>query len=388
MKLPGVRAYIAGIHADLNRSIAAADGRTLVISGEDIGVIQATGLARMRELFMKRFDEVVIVGYVRPPGSFMASSFQQRSRRGVRLSVEQSYRNYQKSFGKFDDVFGRENVQLWKFDPRSFPDGCAVRDFCSRLGVALPRDRIVRLNESFSRQAVLALYTYYHTSRKAGTMKNWESQQIGWMLSGPGSTKFRFSPDVIEPVLEANREDIEWMEARLGQPLREELKREPGDIASESDLLRPDPEVVKSIRALLEKAGAPAPTGPVETPEQVATLVHALRETLKPQAGRPGPVGARVPEKGRRADMGLPKIIRDIREADPALLERIPPPKAEALVMNVFRHISSNLAEAEEGVVQYPGLGRFQIRKAGPGPRIQFHRAGPDDDSQADDADD
>jgi hypothetical protein len=380
-----VRAYIAGVHADLHRSIVAANGRTLVISGEDIGVLQADGLERMRELFQKRFDQVTIVGYVRPPGTFMASSFQQRVRRGVRLSLEKSYRNYQKSFAKFDDVFGRENVDLWKFDPKSFPNGCAVRDFCSRLGIALPAERILRLNESLSRQAVLALYAYHHLSRKeAATMKSWEAQQIGALLSGPGSTRFRFSPEAIKPVLEANRADIEWMEARLGQSLTEELRHEPGDVASEDDLLSPDPRLAGQIGALLEKAGVSAPGATADSPQTIAALVHALRGTLKPQntGKKGGAADKRAAGKGqdRPEAMRVTEIIQEIREANPALLESVPQPRAEALVRDVFRHISSNLAKADDGIVQYAGLGQFMVRKKDSGARIRFLGAGTGND--------
>ena len=383
-----VRAYIAGVHADLHRSIVAANGRTLLISGEDIGVLQPGGLERMRELFLGHFDQITIVGYVRPPGTFMASSFQQRVRRGVRLSLEKSYRNYQKSFEKFDDVFGRENVHLWKFDPKSFPKGCAVRDFCSRLGIALPPERIVRLNESLSRQAVLALYAYHHMGpRDAAAMKSWESQQIGALLSGPGSTKFRFSPEAIRPVLEANRADIEWMEARLGQSLTEELRQEPGDVAGEDDLLKPDPQLVGQIGSLLEKAGVPVPGATADSPQKVAMLVHALRGTLKPpDPGKKSAAGRRTAGTGQAkpADMRVTEIIQEIREANPALLEAIPQPRAEALVRDVFKHISANLAKADDGIVQYAGLGQFQVTKKDSGARIKFRSAGAGNDATPD----
>ena len=78
-------------------------------------------------------------------------------------------------------------------------------------------------------------------------------------LASIGSTKFRFSPDAVRPVLEKNRADIDWMERRLGAALHENLG-EPlaGDVYDEMDLLRPEPAAVSMLMALLDEA---APRG-------------------------------------------------------------------------------------------------------------------------------
>src|SRR4029079_5237682 len=133
-------------------------------------VLQGPAVERMREFFDERCDKLSIVGYVRPPAGFVTSAFQERVKGGSlrRFDVASGYRNYQNCFGKFDAVFGRERVHLWKFDPPSFPDGCAVRDFCARLGIALPARRIRRLNESLSREMVSLLYIFSHQRQLRG----------------------------------------------------------------------------------------------------------------------------------------------------------------------------------------------------------------------------
>jgi hypothetical protein len=274
-------AYVAEMRAELERTIDAARGRTLLISGEDISVLPPDSLTQLRDHFRGRFDEITVVGYVRPPGGYMASGFQQRAREGAvsRLDLAREYRNYRQGFSKFDDVFGRGNVHLWKFDPGTFPGNCAVRDFCSRLGIALPVRRIVRFNESLSRQAVGLLYTYYSLGTKHGFYAGRvpQDEKLGALLAGVGSDKFRFSPDAVRPVLEKNQADIKWMEARLGQSLHEDLgSHRPGDVREESDLLNPDPAAVGKLLALL---GRSAPAGiRGETPEEVAQLMHAFRK--------------------------------------------------------------------------------------------------------------
>ncbi|MBU1623483.1 MAG: hypothetical protein KJ850_00385, partial [Gammaproteobacteria bacterium] len=277
-----IQAYNKRVQSQLERAIDEAHGRTLIISGEDIGVLPLLGLEKLRNFLLARFDEIEVVGYVRPPAGFITSGFQQKVISGtgkiVKVDLEKEYRQFQNNFGKFDEVFGYEKVHLWKFDPKSFHEGCAVRDFCRRLGIKLPDARIVRVNESLTRIAVRLLYTYrkFGLDYGSASMKGPESMAIGAQLKAFDNSKFRFSPDVVRPVLEQNRADIQWMEERLGQSLDEDLgEDQPGDVRDESDLLRPDPVAIGKLLALL---GDRAPKGiKGETPEEVALLVHALR---------------------------------------------------------------------------------------------------------------
>jgi hypothetical protein len=156
---------------------------------------------------------------------------------------------------------------------------------CARLGIDLPQDRIIRVNESLSRQAVALLYSYRKFGKQLGSasMTAVEGQRLGASLAACGTDKFRFSPDLIRPILEENRADIAWMEARLGDSLHENLgDHQPLDVREESDLLTPDPDAVSGLIMLL---GDAAPVGNRGgTPEEVASLVHAPRGKVK----RPG----------------------------------------------------------------------------------------------------
>ena len=340
-----VQDYIAKVRIDLERAISIVNGRTLLISGEDISVLQQKDLDKLCHYFRGHFDELMICGYVRPPAGFISSGFQQRVKGGQvdRVSPDQEYRNYEKTFRKFDENFGRENVQLWKFEPKSFPDGCAVQDFCARLDISFPVERVIRANESLSRQAVSLLYTYRKFGKKLGfrPMIGGESQKVVAMLADVRNDKFRLSPAIVRPVLEANRADIQWMEERLGQSLHEELGAyRPGDVRDEADLLKPDPEIILKLRAIL---GDAAPAGiKGETPEEVAVLVHALRENRNNQVWT---------------------LIEQIRKTNPNLLDDIPGDKAAALIRKVFKQMNQTLAMTEEGVVKFVGLGQFRVRK-------------------------
>lgn len=273
-------AYNKRMLGDLERAISSARGRTLLISGEDIIRLPPPDVTRLHSYFQRHFDKPEVVGYVRPPAEFMASAFQQRVKGGslTRFDPSRVYRKYEDTFSKFDKSFGRECVHLWKYDPESFPGRCAVQDFCSRLGISIAGGRIVRLNDSLPRQAVALLYTYRRLGQKYGsrTMRAPEGQRLGNLMAGIGNGRFRFSSAVTMPVLQRNRADIDWMEARLGQSLEEDLGacRE-HDVRGESDLLNPDPDTVTGLLGLLGDAAPAGVTG--RTPEEVALLVHALR---------------------------------------------------------------------------------------------------------------
>jgi nucleoid DNA-binding protein len=358
----------------LQRSVRSLGQRKLLISGEGIMFLSSSELQELAGFFGDAADEVGIVAYVRPPASYITSLVQQRVKGGSigQLNLESEYCHYQRSFSKFDEVFGRENVHLWKFDPKSFPGGCVVRDFCTRLGIDLPSERIVRVNESLSREAVGLLFTYRKLGQDMGSksMTAVESYELSQQLMNIGSTRFRFSPDVISPVLERHCADIKWMEARLGRSLDEDLgEHRPTDVRDESDLLNPDPGAVNKLLALLGKRAPAGVTG--ETPGQVALLVHALRGEHVPQF-KAGQVEDRlVTQMDKQAQaivqgntaMKATELIAQIQKSNPQLLKGIPEERAEALVAGVFKHMNDALAKTEEGAVNFAGLGQFRVRQ-------------------------
>lgn len=139
--------------------------------------------------------------------------------------------------------------------------------------------------------------------------------------------------------------------------------------ARKGDLLRPAPEVVEKLRALL---GDSAPRGVKGvTPEEVALLVHALHDEPAQRregraAGWTGLIGKlKPPEPGRE---GVPRqeasdLIAQMQQTHPHALDGIPPEKARLLVSHLFKHIQDNLAHTSQPFVAYSGLGRFRVRK-------------------------
>jgi hypothetical protein len=267
--------------AHLQRAFRTLGDRTLIISGEGITFLDEAELHDLASFIRPWIDQTEIVAYVRSPAAFMTSmvlqrmALQRKSGKRDLFDIQLDYPYYRRRFEKFDKVLGRDNVRLWKFDPGSFPSSCVVQDFWAKLGVNFPASRVVRVNESVSRETVALLYTFRKLVGGTRTPSRARVRRQISALKDVGATKFRFSPELLRPVLEQHRADIEWMEARLGASLDEKLgEHEPGDVHDEGDLLRPDPAVVARLRALLGDNAPAAVKG--ETPEEVALLVGAL----------------------------------------------------------------------------------------------------------------
>lgn len=364
-------AYIEDVKAGLALAIEKSEGRTVIFSGEACSyMFKEAELARLRDYLSRWFTQIDVVAYVRSPVGYMESNFQQRIKDAARrLDLEVDYFDYQGHFAMFDDVFGRENVHLWKFDPKSFVGRCVVQDFCSRLGIAFPKDRIVRVNESLSREAVALLFAFrkYGTAWGSTAMNGRENQQLVEQLRKIGGSKFRLSPEAVRPILDRNREDIEWMERRLGESFDEVLgAHESGAIRVESDLEDAGPDAVKELLRLLGARRPPGVSG--ATPEQVALLVHALRPGSRQQpAAYPdsgsAERGNRSTNQGGGLEMTVTELLKQMREAHAELFEGLSEAQAEALVTGLFEQINSTLAGVDEGIVKFIGFGQFRVRK-------------------------
>jgi len=213
-----------------------------VLSAEKISTLPQSGLIRLREFIEKFSPDIKVVAYVRKPVSFMQSAFQQRVKGGAGQSLFAGtiWPNYQKRFAGIDDIFGRENVTLKIFDPDHLRSRDVVIDFFSEIGVDLSPEVVIRTNESLSLEATALLYVQRRLGD--GAVQNFlgapaANNAFIEALQGIGTGKLMFSSEFIGPILEKNRADLEWMEARLGMPLEDAPETEGRLIGSEEDLL-------------------------------------------------------------------------------------------------------------------------------------------------------
>ena len=202
-------------------------------------------------------EKIEVFAYVRTPKSFMESNFQEKLKNILSLQPNQLelnalYPHYRRRFSQFIEVFGGDSVHFRRFAPERFPKRCVVHDFCAHWDIPLV-EPVKRMNESLSCPAVAALYAFRQfgapilqgplASQINGTFLNFIAR-----LPGP---QVRFSPDWVAPVLKAERDDIAWMEAQLGESLVEDFSPTPHDIQDFAGLLRFDAQVVADLMGLV-----------------------------------------------------------------------------------------------------------------------------------------
>ncbi len=280
----------ANLRERLATALSKSKASTIIMSAEALPLIDKAGIVRLQEFLAPHFDEIRVIGYVRPPVSFKVSIFQEMVKGGrSQFQLGDIKLNYRRKFEKFDQVFGRENVVLRKFDPASFAHGCTVSDFFQSVGLEPPpRETIKRANESLSLGACSILYAYRKFGpgygRGPGVVA--ENLQLIKVLLAMKGEKFAVARPVVAQGLEKEAADIQWMETRVAASLSENLADSHG-IASEAELLEIPrstlDEFVKRFRRIQETRipTEQIPAGDPVDPAQVATLVEYCRGLIR-----------------------------------------------------------------------------------------------------------
>jgi hypothetical protein len=343
-----------------------SSGACTILSAEYISTMKSGDFTSLCDFFAEHGYAVTAVGYIRSPKSYMESAFQQRVQGGFNtFELSKVYPHYRYHFDKFDAILGRERVRFWHFDPRSFAGGCVVQDFCRRLGIAFPPANVVRTNEGLSRPAVSLLFAYRRFGPEFGVgptviRENLLLAQRFAQLRGP---KLRFHSSLVAPILEEQRDDLAWMEERLGTSLSEDMTRDDGSaICSEGDLLVFVPE---ALQWLAEQLGPDYADKwrPDMSPQEVAEWVHLLRLKL---AGSDAWIQRKRESSPltHRKDMDIMEMVRRARESAPDLFEGMPDKAAAALLLEAFRQVGEAIESTDEGMVRVAGLGQFQVRQS------------------------
>lgn len=226
---------------ELKSSIVELKEENCIISAEGLSKYSRKDIMALRDFLAPLFDEIRVIGYVRAPIAYKVSFFQEHVKHGKKVfNVADIKPSYQWMFEKFDELFGRSNVILRKFDPTIFPDRCLVADFCQQTGIRLPDGvSIRRFNESLSREACGMLFAYRKFGPGYEIGKNAIKQNIRFVkpFLAMSGAKFSVCRSVFNDAIDAEREDIEWMERRLGVSLNEADQGNGSAIADEKDFL-------------------------------------------------------------------------------------------------------------------------------------------------------
>ena len=268
------------------------DDATVVSSAEDLIMLKASELKALKAWAEKRFSQIHVIGYVRPPASLMTSSIQQRIVGGVKSQFSDLYPRYRQKFERFDDVFGRENVELVKFDKASLMHGDVVRDFAARIGADLPPTEVETANESRSLETTAVLYAQRALGR--GWMKYpgspRDNNTLVSRLKSLGGGKIVLDPDVMAEILAEQADDLDWITERLGGDFSDVGKKAPAEgqalIGKADDFLSIAAGKLPEVLDLIKAEAANREVDPQIVANAVDMLLDVIRDKRATQARR------------------------------------------------------------------------------------------------------
>lgn len=191
-----------------------------IISGEDIYHMNEDELQRMKKYLSGFFKSIQIVGYVRSPGAYMNSSFQQlvKFHQLSSFKIANIYPFYRQKLEKFDNVFVNENVLLCEYNTHVLKNGDIVEDFAEKFNLDLNYTKRRSSNESISKELISILFVYnkFDNRHDFGKYTTRVHRKLINSLQKFGKTKFLFSDNFISNIRDRQKEDIKWIEKRLG----------------------------------------------------------------------------------------------------------------------------------------------------------------------------
>lgn len=316
----------------INESIDSLSGRTLIVSGEDLSAFNPLQVGKLANFLRSSFSEISVVSYVRPPASYITSSFQQRVKSYQVGSKDKTpiiaYRKLRPIFDTYDNEFGRENVFVYKFNPTTFPNRCVATHFSQKIGLDLSKNKIVRSNESICRLTAQFLFCYHqHFPRAKYELK------LDAIFKLIDDTNFTVAPSLRKLIVENNIDDLIWMEDRLGESLRESFGDDsPYDFVDASQLLHPSPEHVDALRILTNgRVEAELRDG---SSKEIALMVRELLKMYDPLAPSIPDIWAELcrdvalkiesgSQLGLSDALNLMRIAKEIRPGGPLISRKV-----------------------------------------------------------------
>lgn len=229
-------------------------GATPIVSAEDCWFLTRIELGRLNRMIESMGYRAHVVVYLRPPLSWLASMFQELLKSGYHAFVDEllirppgdaanagvyGY-DYLRQLATFETVFGQGNLTVRRFGRDALADGCVVADFCRQCGIAMPRHRVRRVNESLGLDASRFLFAYNRFRRLQ------EHRPFGEVLlllrrlqEELPSRPLRLHPDLLSPVLPALTAAMPVLRERYGVDLLEDWTMIADDmVRCEDDLFR------------------------------------------------------------------------------------------------------------------------------------------------------
>jgi hypothetical protein len=233
---------------DLAFARARRRGADVVISAESVWLSSREGQSNLLQRLEDERLDVRVIAYVRPWVPWIESMFQEvvkggRSRLAVGEAREGDFLQVRTRLENLFAVFGRERVSVSLFDPRRFPQGCVVRDFCGQIGFPVPAGRQWRVNESISLEPLKLLFAFnrhvasggeWSPTRPAGMQRLCERLRP---LNGP---RAKLHSRFLQPWLDQRQPDDDWLRCETGLSLNSQATDTDSEyaVATEADLLK------------------------------------------------------------------------------------------------------------------------------------------------------
>ncbi len=216
----------AATERTLRRALQSNRCGSIVISGEDLSQLPRQGLRRLKDMLALHAARFRVIVYIRDPYSAVTSMFQQRLRRGQTAEeiIAVPPRPHYPRIGAAIEVFGRENVDIRKFDPARLVDGDLIADFLAAIDAApaLARELdVVRANVSLSHEATCLLHEinkHFREGKRGMPHRGRSADLPTWLAAIPGQP-FRCPPELFVAAQPLIDEDLRWLRERLGEPV-------------------------------------------------------------------------------------------------------------------------------------------------------------------------
>ncbi|RMF37608.1 MAG: hypothetical protein D6754_09095 [Alphaproteobacteria bacterium] len=268
--------------------------RLLAETGDRDAVLSAEAFSPLGEkefddfLSLVRHDTIRVIAYARAPQSAMASSLQERIRRGgiTRFRPHSWVPQYRRSLEKFEKL----GLEIVCYDRATLHNGCVVQDFCRRVGIEIRPEEVRNTNESFGRDAIVLAFCRNVWRESRGLERN-NSMELEPLVGDLATPKFKLHGRLIRPAVRRRRDEIDWVEQRMGRSFPEWKQGGNRDaILEREDLLKVSDEAADWLARHVE--GYDGSRDPMVVGAAVEALVLGERRKLSPLARLTRRIGA------------------------------------------------------------------------------------------------
>lgn len=265
---------------------------TPIISGEAAYRFSESEMEHVKAFLAERGFACRVSVCVRPTQDISESGFQQFIKTfhaapdKIELIIRSRTMDYEERLRVMDKVFGRENVDVFAFNPAWFPDGCAVQNFCKRYGIACDKRDVIRTNESVNLNAIKLLFAWslYGERTKNTRYDLFRTRLIVRRLQSLEGPRLTFHRDLMTAKLEQHAREQPALEQRLGHAFPASWRTRGPDegIRSLNDLMDYPPELLDWLARQTGQKAITHGSGP-STAMQVAQQLKSLRLLSDPK---------------------------------------------------------------------------------------------------------